>query len=1528
MTQPSDAGLEPEEQATDLAGVPLWLGKLKTRLSIKEFKSLVAMVLDREGSRAVQTQLHELGATGKANAKHLLSSFEQNTYHQGRAPHLQVLGRAWLRASIRESHEKVVVQQLIPYLRETSDSSQPPGDVSSFSAILTHASESLGTGRLHDFMALCANNQAWAAYRHWREGYRTTQQQLAATAPDDPPDGAPREQKPGPGPESAGHRTTQEQLAAAAFDDPPDGALLEQKPGPGPESESATPSIRPEPLLPEVSSPVIESRELAVSGEIDSPDDTDSALSAPALLAVDAIRALGHQLARAQGMSRPLSPPSLEVLSMEEVTARAEALQHLSEALRQLSHCQAQAIKALSHDVHQVTIWLSSLGRNLGSDSGEQALQARTPAAISAAHERFVHDYEAVLSGLRQEYAALRSQLSSIEAEWSAVLELPATQIQTWQIQSQNILLRIDTAGADCLANEVRRILEHLRLERKQRELRARLEQIEQRIRRISDADKRGRCLHRLQKLRDDSTLSEELRKVRIEELEDMLPSEPAGDSPVPSVSVTVSASERNTERDNDTSPTEMPPPSARRIEKVQIQNSFFSDARTGGQKRPVLIIPPDPKPLIIPLAVEIEGGLLSASSLEITLSGEGSLFKGLSPERRSITRSIEFPAEVNRLEITLPLPLPESVRSRLSERKSPLQIRATALNQSVDLQWDALLLRTSRGELPRNPLAIASPSQDDIQRLQVGIETRLESIQEWIRSGRGHIYIAAPRRFGKTSVVDYCNQTFQQDKDLVLVRVECKPSHYGKRGQVFKSVVRALAQKLEVNEGPTCDRLDRWQDSEDDWDHLERILVQKLRHDAHQKGFQRIVVLIDEAQILFARGFVGNAYEFADRMKSFLEGIARAPATLTMAPMFMGFFGRLNLRHLFGQNLRDTFLPPTATVTELKEEEVTAVLRCINTEVDSTVSARTRLREYGINLVFLRDMFGAICDKMAAEHRIYVVRSDVDQAITSMREQRDIFQYLRDPLNRSDDTNVWQPVRGYPVAIAIASAAKGAEYVSLRTVAEHLSKLVGGETITEDLLKRILNDDELNDLVERSRDLVRIKAEPLRQFLRQQLPSDDELRHYVAELVVPDLELPPGSEIVDTGGQAELHRAISDGAEVAIRYFLPDANPVRFQREVSALKRLGQQRGPGQPGFLSLPELVKFGRAPNGRLVAIYKWVDGVSLREQIVRCQPGGLPPHVVSTVAFQIANALTIVHGQQLAHRDIKPENILFSTQGVAVLIDFGLVRDSASISSTNTVGTGLYVPPVGQGTASGDLYALARTICIMMSGSDAEQGVTKGIALVEKQFGPESANVIRRALRPDSDDRGTAKDFVRIFSTGEQRPSEFRSDRERIRVLFSGRGLNEQVRNSLTIATSFADGVGDENLRLVVGATLCCDLIDCLQRERGTHVRAIDSLLSASDELTALGLSSASEPVRLARATNQLRNGFGHWNSLEHQLATATRTVGKRDQLVPAVKKTLQAVAGLLYRGTSELDKQRRDCIQQVGAHVLVRTPGNP
>ncbi|MEO1271617.1 MAG: protein kinase, partial [Myxococcota bacterium] len=40
------------------------------------------------------------------------------------------------------------------------------------------------------------------------------------------------------------------------------------------------------------------------------------------------------------------------------------------------------------------------------------------------------------------------------------------------------------------------------------------------------------------------------------------------------------------------------------------------------------------------------------------------------------------------------------------------------------------------------------------------------------------------------------------------------------------------------------------------------------------------------------------------------------------------------------------------------------------------------------------------------------------------------------------------------------------------------------------------------------------------------------------------------------------------------------------------------------------------------------------------------------------YQVAQALSYVHGQGVVHADLKPDNILITPQGRVVLVDFGL------------------------------------------------------------------------------------------------------------------------------------------------------------------------------------------------------------------------------------------------------------------------------
>jgi eukaryotic-like serine/threonine-protein kinase len=199
--------------------------------------------------------------------------------------------------------------------------------------------------------------------------------------------------------------------------------------------------------------------------------------------------------------------------------------------------------------------------------------------------------------------------------------------------------------------------------------------------------------------------------------------------------------------------------------------------------------------------------------------------------------------------------------------------------------------------------------------------------------------------------------------------------------------------------------------------------------------------------------------------------------------------------------------------------------------------------------------------------------------------------------------------------------------------------------------------------------------------------------------------------ELIGEGAWGDVHRGrnVQTGETVAIkilkseaRFGLPNAVE-RFNREAGALR------------LLNHPNVVKVYEAiVQGDLNCIVmELVSGGSLRDMMDTAEP--IPVARVVQIAYQIADALAIIHPSGLVHRDIKPNNILFALDGSVRLTDFGLVRIAGLETITETgmpMGTTHYLSPEslkGETVdARADIWSLGVLIYEMLTGKPPFDG----------------------------------------------------------------------------------------------------------------------------------------------------------------------------------------------------------------------------
>jgi len=144
-------------------------------------------------------------------------------------------------------------------------------------------------------------------------------------------------------------------------------------------------------------------------------------------------------------------------------------------------------------------------------------------------------------------------------------------------------------------------------------------------------------------------------------------------------------------------------------------------------------------------------------------------------------------------------------------------------------------------------------------------------------------------------------------------------------------------------------------------------------------------------------------------------------------------------------------------------------------------------------------------------------------------------------------------------------------------------------------------------------------------------------------------------------------------------------ADLARMRREATVLTELDH------PHVVRVLEVLHDG---DGVAIAM-QYAPGGSLADLLA--ERGRLTPGQVVAVAAPVADALASAHRRGVLHGDVKPANILFTSDGEALLGDFGVARTLGLVTSDQVTGTAEYMPPElldgAQPDPRADVYSLA-------------------------------------------------------------------------------------------------------------------------------------------------------------------------------------------------------------------------------------------
>lgn len=215
--------------------------------------------------------------------------------------------------------------------------------------------------------------------------------------------------------------------------------------------------------------------------------------------------------------------------------------------------------------------------------------------------------------------------------------------------------------------------------------------------------------------------------------------------------------------------------------------------------------------------------------------------------------------------------------------------------------------------------------------------------------------------------------------------------------------------------------------------------------------------------------------------------------------------------------------------------------------------------------------------------------------------------------------------------------------------------------------------------------------------------------------------------EAIKAGGMGAVFLAYDERLEglCAVKEMLPNEDEWaarRFREEATILSKLQHSGIPKVRDFF----------VQDGLHYLVMDFVAGHNLSEEI-----GRLTGPQAHKDLLEVLSILDYLHNLDPAiiHRDIKPSNLIRENRdGRLLLVDFGLAR-SLNEKTQTTAGTVMFCSPeqlVGKATARSDLYSLAATYYVLLTGLELQMGSSKPILFHCPELAPEMAQALDTAL----------------------------------------------------------------------------------------------------------------------------------------------------------------------------------------------------